>query len=165
MRQRRSFAHVQRPIGVRGIRFRSKMEANYAAYLEWLLSIGQIAGWKYEPTMFWFTPQCPPLPKRKTKQAWVWTNPAHLGLTGISRGRTTAVLDFSVDWRQKPTERDGRSIVGGYVEVKGYFDARSKTLLDRVRRYFPDMRLDVIDSKQMAALKRQVGGIVPGWIP
>lgn len=39
-----------------GIRkyFRSKWEANYAYYLEWLKSKGVILDWKHEPTTFWF---------------------------------------------------------------------------------------------------------------
>lgn len=37
MKARRSFAHIQRPVGVRGIKFRSKAEANYGAYLAWLV--------------------------------------------------------------------------------------------------------------------------------
>lgn len=34
--------------------FRSKWEANYARYLNWLASLGEIDGWEYEPTTFWF---------------------------------------------------------------------------------------------------------------
>ena len=39
-----------------GIRkyYRSKWEANYAYYLEWLRQKGQIAAWKHEPETFWF---------------------------------------------------------------------------------------------------------------
>jgi hypothetical protein len=32
-------------------------------------------------------------------------------------------------------------------------------------RYYPMEKVVVIDSKYMAALKRQVGGVVPGWLP
>ena len=34
--------------------YRSKWEANYAYYLEWLKSNGQIQSWKHEPKTFWF---------------------------------------------------------------------------------------------------------------
>lgn len=34
--------------------YRSKWEANYAYYLEWLKQKGQIADWKHEPEVFWF---------------------------------------------------------------------------------------------------------------
>lgn len=44
----------KRWIGDREIYFRSAWEANYARYLEWLVGLGQIAGWEYEPKEFWF---------------------------------------------------------------------------------------------------------------
>lgn len=34
--------------------YRSRWEANYARYLEWLKSNNQIADWKHEPKTFWF---------------------------------------------------------------------------------------------------------------
>ena len=34
--------------------YRSKWEANYAHYLQWLLERGEIAGWAHEPETFWF---------------------------------------------------------------------------------------------------------------
>lgn len=34
--------------------FRSRWEANYARYLRWLVSIGEIQGWEYEPRTFTF---------------------------------------------------------------------------------------------------------------
>lgn len=150
------FAHVLRPVGARGIKFRSKAEANYAAYLEWLKTGGHIVDWKYEPVEMWFTPNPPPIRKGR-KRATVWSNPAHLGLSGISKGRVTYVPDFFVD------ERACGAMASYYVEVKGYMDARSKTTLARARRYFPGVRIDVVDSRQMATLNRAVGGIVPGW--
>lgn len=37
-----------------GAFFRSSWEANYARYLNWLQAKGEIVGWEYEPTTFWF---------------------------------------------------------------------------------------------------------------
>lgn len=34
--------------------FRSKWEANFARYLNWMKERGEIYDWKYEPTTFWF---------------------------------------------------------------------------------------------------------------
>lgn len=145
MRQRRSFAHIQRPVGVRGIRFRSKAEANYAAYLDFLIKVGQVREWWYEPRTFWFTPDAPGARASK--------------LAGVRRGVTSYRPDFEVvTLPRRGLERDE------WHEVKGYMDARSKTALARMARYYPGETVRVIDSKQMAALKRQVGGIVPGWI-
>ncbi len=43
-----------REIGGQRIYFRSRWEANYARYLEWLRNRGDILDWKYEPETFWF---------------------------------------------------------------------------------------------------------------
>lgn len=37
-----------------GIYVRSAWEANYARYLNWLKSRGEIEDWEYEPQTFWF---------------------------------------------------------------------------------------------------------------
>lgn len=139
MRARRDFSHIQRPVGVRGIRFRSKSEANYAAYLQWLMERDQIYGWLYETATFWFTPDA-------VKKG------------GVRRGVTSYRPDFKV-------LLSGRAEHAEYHEVKGYMDARSKTALARMARYYPGEKVVVIDSRFMAALKRQVGGVVPGWLP
>lgn len=143
MRQRRSFAHIQRPVGVRGIKFRSKAEANYGAYLEWLLSKGQISAWEYEPHTFWFTPDS------MGAQAQ--------GLDGVRRGVTSYKPDFGV------MNIPGR-IMHEWHEVKGFMDTRSRVALERMARYYPGQRVVVIDGPAMKALRRQVAGIVPGWL-
>jgi hypothetical protein len=38
-----------------GLFVRSSWEANYARYLNWLLSLGEIRAWEYEPDTFEFT--------------------------------------------------------------------------------------------------------------
>ena len=43
-----------REIGEKRKYYRSRWEANYARYLEWLKSIGEIYGWEHEPETFWF---------------------------------------------------------------------------------------------------------------
>jgi len=50
-----------------------------------------------------------------------------------------------------------------YVEVKGYMDAKSKTKLKRMAKYYPDVTVEVWDAKRMAGLNRTVGPIVEGW--
>lgn len=34
--------------------FKSKAEARFAAYLDWLLGLGELSSWSYEPREFWF---------------------------------------------------------------------------------------------------------------
>ena len=43
-----------RKVGLHRIYFRSRSEANYAYYLDWLGSQKQIMGWLHEPKTFWF---------------------------------------------------------------------------------------------------------------
>ena len=43
-----------REVGGRRVYFRSRWEANYGRYLEWLKSRGEIVDWQHEPETFWF---------------------------------------------------------------------------------------------------------------
>lgn len=43
-----------REVGDKRNYFRSRWEANYARYLEWLRLAGEIADWLHEPDVFWF---------------------------------------------------------------------------------------------------------------
>ena len=44
----------KRTVGEREVFFRSRWEANYGRYLEWLKNNGEIAGWEHEVDVFWF---------------------------------------------------------------------------------------------------------------
>lgn len=50
----RSWKAGWREIGGQRVYFRSRWEANYARYLEWLRGRGQIVKWEHEPETFWF---------------------------------------------------------------------------------------------------------------
>lgn len=54
--------HGQYLIGEREMYFRSKWEANFALYLNWLVSQKQIVSWRYEPKFFDF-----PIPHGTTR--------------------------------------------------------------------------------------------------
>jgi hypothetical protein len=43
-----------RTVGGKECYFRSRWEANYARYLQWLVNNGDIKGWDHEPETFWF---------------------------------------------------------------------------------------------------------------
>lgn len=115
-----------------GIRkyYRSKWEANYAWYLQWLKEKGQIEDWKHEPKTFWFE--------------------------GVKRGTVSYLPDFWV------LELNGTD---SFHEVKGWMDDRSKTKIKRMAKYYPNVKLVVIDSKGYAALAKSVSSLVPGWEP
>lgn len=53
-RSRGSWKAGWREIGGRRNYYRSRWEANYARYLEWLRQRGEISDWRHEPETFWF---------------------------------------------------------------------------------------------------------------
>lgn len=53
-RERASWKAGWREIGGKKNYYRSRWEANYARYLEWLRRRGEIKDWKHEPEVFWF---------------------------------------------------------------------------------------------------------------
>jgi hypothetical protein len=108
--------------------FRSRWEANYARYLEWLKQRGEISEWQHEPETFWFE--------------------------AIKRGVRSYLPDFKV------TELGGSV---AYHEVKGWFDARSKTTIRRMAKYHPTVKLVVIDKTQYASISKTVGALIEGW--
>jgi len=117
-----------RDVADRKIYFRSRWEANYGRYLEWLKSRGDIEDWAHEPETFWFEK--------------------------IKRGCRSYLPDFKV------TENCG-SIV--YHEVKGWMDARSKTKINRMRIYYPKVKLVLIEKKQYTEIKKKLSALIPGW--
>ncbi|WP_308718978.1 hypothetical protein [Komagataeibacter xylinus] len=129
-----------REIGGKRIYFRSAWEANFARYLNWLQEKGEISEWEHEPETFWFDQ-----PKKTI-------DGKRLG--GIRRGVVSYLPDFVV------TELPGSLT---YYEVKGWMDAKSKTKIARMRLYYPEISLRVIDGKSYADLKKKMSMIIPGW--
>lgn len=87
---RGSWKAAWREVGEKRCFFRSKWEANYARYLEWLKSIGKISEWEHEAKTFWFD--------------------------GIKRGCVSYLPDFkvtecngSVQWHEVKGWMDARS--------------------------------------------------------
>lgn len=73
---------------------------------------------------------------------------------GIKRGVCSYLPDFKV-WS---TSEDHH-----WVEVKGFWDAKSLTKIKRMRKYFPDEKLVLVDSKWFAANSGKLKLIIPGW--
>jgi len=126
--KRGSWKSAWREIGGRRIFARSRWEANYARYLEWLKVNGQIKEWEHEPETFWFV--------------------------GIRRGCCSYLPDFKV------TENNGTV---GFHEVKGWFDARSKTKIKRMAKYHPTVSLRIIAAPWFKENSRKLSGIIPNW--
>ena len=72
----------------------------------------------------------------------------------IQRGARTYLPDFKV------VERSGHVY---YVEVKGWMDAKSKTKLSRMAKYYPNVDLRLVDEGAYKEIARNLGGAIPGW--
>lgn len=66
----------------------------------------------------------------------------------IKRGVMTYLPDFKV------TRNNGTFYL---VEVKGYMDEKSKTKLNRMKKYYPDIEIDLIEAKRYKELQNQSG--------
>lgn len=128
MQERGTWKAGWREIGSTRKYYRSRWEANYARYLQWLKENGQLLDWQHEPETFWFEE--------------------------IKRGVRSYLPDFKV------TENNGAVV---YHEVKGWMDDRSRTIIKRMAKYHPAVKLIVIDAKQYRALQKQLHRLVPGW--
>lgn len=73
---------------------------------------------------------------------------------GIKRGTVSYLPDFWV------LENDGTD---SFHEVKGWMDDRSKTKIARMAKYYPGVKLVVIDAKAYKEIRRKVSSLVPGW--
>jgi hypothetical protein len=74
--------------------------------------------------------------------------------TKIKRGTRFYTPDFRV------TNGDGSIELH---EIKGYMDAKSQTSLDRMARYYPDVKLLLVDKNQYRAVANVVAGMIPTW--
>jgi hypothetical protein len=108
--------------------FRSRWEANYARYLNWLVKQGEIEKWEYETDTFEFVP--------------------------VKRGNKFYTPDFKI------FNRDG-SIE--YHEIKGWMDNDSRVRLTRMARYYPQVKLIVIEKDAYKAIAMQARNLVEGW--
>ena len=109
--------------------FRSSWEANFARYLDFLITNGDIFRWEYEPDRFDFTE--------------------------IKRGTRSYMPDFKV-W-------DTKDSVPYYYEIKGWMDAKSKTRLKRMTKYYPTIKVIVFGAKEYRDLTKKLSAVIPNW--
>lgn len=102
--------------------FRSKMEANYALYLDFLIKQKQIKKWTYEEDSFMFGK--------------------------IKFGTRSYRPDFKV-------VNNDDSII--YHEVKGWMTAKSKTQMKRMTKYYPEIKLMIIDHPTYRDIRKKIG--------
>lgn len=72
----------------------------------------------------------------------------------IKRGVRSYLPDFRI------LNNDGST---HYVEVKGYWDAKSITKVRRFNKYYPDHKLILIDSAWFRKNGKKMKLIIPGW--
>lgn len=105
--------------------FRSKWEANYALYLDFLIKQNQILSWEYETDKFVFDK--------------------------IKFGTRSYTPDFKIT-------NSGGSIE--YHEIKGYMDSRSKTKLKRMSKYYPNIKLVLVERKTYMDIIKKLKGVI-----
>lgn len=105
--------------------FRSKWEANYALYLDFLMKRGEIKDWQYEKDVFVFSK--------------------------IQFGTRCYRPDFKVFTNDGQFE---------YHEVKGRMDGRSATKLKRMAKYYPGVKLILIDAPVYNDIKKKLGNLL-----
>jgi hypothetical protein len=111
-----------------GIFVRSSWEANYARYLNFLISINEIVSWQYEKETFEFA--------------------------GIKKGTRFYTPDFKVELSNDSIE---------YHEVKGYMYPKGKTALDRMAKFFPLIKIVLIQKNEYQSIARNLKNIIPFW--
>ena len=80
--------------------------------------------------------------------------PCTFEFIAIKRGTRFYTPDFKI------VETDGTVV---YHEVKGYMDRRSQTKLKRMAKYFPHVKIILIDKDAYYAIAAQVKRIIPNW--
>lgn len=75
--------------------------------------------------------------------------------TAIKRGTRHYTPDFKVF--------DSKDAEPYYYEVKGWMDAKSKTRLKRMAKYYPNVRVIVFGQNEYTSLKKNLVGLIPNW--
>jgi hypothetical protein len=83
-----------------------------------------------------------------------WQYEAKVFTFPIKRGTTEYRPDFLV------TESDGTVTIH---EVKGYMDDKSRVRLDRMKRYYPDVKILLIDSSVYKGLEKLFSRPIDHW--
>lgn len=117
--------------------FRSKWEANIARWLNHLIEMEEVESWEYEPDEFEF-----PVKRGKCK----FYKPDFCVVYNISQEGGA------------PPKQDIH-----YLEVKGHLTAESKTKLSRMKRYFPDVKVEIIEKAAYASIEKDACRIIAGW--
>jgi len=89
----------------------------------------------------------------KEIKAWEY-EPDTFYFEAIKRGTRSYTPDFKI------FENSGRIY---YLEVKGWMDDRSKVKLSRMRKYYPNIEIDLMDETRYRNLAKQLKPLIPNW--
>ncbi len=93
--------------------------------------------------------------RKVNKQIKSWKyEPRTFWFLKIKRGVRSYKPDFRV------VENDGRVY---WAEIKGWMDQKSKTKLNRMKKYYPKVEVHVVGQNWFHAAGQGLGGVVPGW--
>jgi hypothetical protein len=86
-------------------------------------------------------------------QMWEY-EPDTFEFHGIKRGCRFYTPDFKITWA------DG-SVT--YHEVKGWMDAKSATKLKRMGKYYPTVKVELVQKERYDCIRKQMSGIIKNW--
>ena len=75
---------------------------------------------------------------------------------GIKRGTRDYTPDFAV-WETEQAEPTY------YVEIKGYMSPRDRTKLYRMRQYYPDIEVRLVQAREYREIQRKFSGAIGNW--
>lgn len=73
----------------------------------------------------------------------------------IKRGTRSYMPDFKI-WETEKSEPY-------YIEVKGWMDDKSKTKLSRMNKYFPNIKIILIQKKEYIEIQYKLRALIPFW--
>jgi hypothetical protein len=83
--------------------------------------------------------------------------PTTFWFEGIKRGVNNYLPDFQVHMNGE------NGIVEEYHEVKGWMDSKSATKIKRMEKYYPNVKLVVIDRTLYKTLEKEFASVIEGW--
>lgn len=72
----------------------------------------------------------------------------------LKRGHRFYKCDFAITNKNGSVE---------YIEAKGWMDRTSATKLKRMGRYYPDVKITILDYEQYRAIAKTMKHIIPNW--
>lgn len=92
--------------------------------------------------------------KMKVVERWEY-EPETFWFEAIKRGVRSYKPDFKVQYRNDPKPE--------YIEIKGWYDPKSKTKIKRMRIYHPTVKVTLVGAKEYRAIRAKWGSAIQGW--